>query len=335
MKTAYYPYADLLKFVCCCGVVAIHTQPHYHLPTLLRDGVDNILQLCVPIFFTVSAYLLARRLGVSDNEWEDIRKFLKRLAILFLVWAVIMSPDWLSAFIMQNPDDWGELLLTKVLTGGPHGGWFVVSLIYGTPIVYVFNKILGKAATSVLFFALAAYVPCVDEGLIPDLLKLHSMDAVVDIQFSCLIALPYIQLGFLLCQSKTFHRASACLIKAARGRRKSALLIVVSLCIPVFTPSFIRPVCSIITEFVIVALCLEETEKAAQSSVLVTLRKMSIMVFFMQFAWCSFFGFLSKHGYIACKFGPWVFLITLAACSLIAFIIVKLSQRYKILRYLY
>ncbi len=119
----YYPYLDLLKFICCIGIVAIHTRPFYYVSQLDR-GATIITDMCVPIFFIISAYFLALKLDIK-NGWKTIKKFVVRLGILYIIWIVIMLPTWFHGYMVIYQENWLALLPIKIVFwGAAHGSRF-------------------------------------------------------------------------------------------------------------------------------------------------------------------------------------------------------------------
>lgn len=51
MQKKYYPYLDLLKFVCCIGIVGIHTWPLFYAVEPLKDWYEKLCPVFVSIFF--------------------------------------------------------------------------------------------------------------------------------------------------------------------------------------------------------------------------------------------------------------------------------------------
>ena len=43
MQKKYYPYLDLLKYICCIGIVGIHTWPFYYAAEPLVNHHYNVL----------------------------------------------------------------------------------------------------------------------------------------------------------------------------------------------------------------------------------------------------------------------------------------------------
>lgn len=47
MQKKYYPYLDLLKFVCCIGIVGIHTCPLFYAVEPLKDWYEKLCPVSV------------------------------------------------------------------------------------------------------------------------------------------------------------------------------------------------------------------------------------------------------------------------------------------------
>lgn len=200
----YYPYLDLLKFVCCIGVVVIHTQPHSDLPEWGREIVEKIISLPVPLFFMLSAYLFAGKIKFAAGDGIHIKKFVKRLFILYLLWTVLLIWSWLPPFIKYFSDDWLTSLPLRLICGAPLGSWFIVSLIYGMLVVYACNKWLGKCITTFLLVGIELYFRIVQGGLLPDTLGIDYKGEIFSTALSPLVALAPIQIGLMLrlCKDK-------------------------------------------------------------------------------------------------------------------------------------
>ena len=45
MQKKYYPYLDLLKFICCIGIVGIHTWPLFYAVEPLKDWYEKLCSI--------------------------------------------------------------------------------------------------------------------------------------------------------------------------------------------------------------------------------------------------------------------------------------------------
>ena len=155
MQKKYYPYLDLLKFVCCIGIVGIHTWPLFYAVEPLKDWYEKLCPVFVSIFFVVSSMFFWQKMEFNNNDWGKLGNFCKRLLILLGCWSVLLLPHWLPKFIKHNPGDWYLWLVPKILTTGTaQGSWFIMALLYGVIICYLLNRYLNKH----FVFALCAFI---------------------------------------------------------------------------------------------------------------------------------------------------------------------------------
>lgn len=94
MQKKYYPYLDLLKFICCIGIVGIHTWPFYHAAKPLKDWFGGLCPAFVSIFFVVSSMLFWQKIEFNNNDWSKLGHFSKRVVFALasvcagvIVWA--------------------------------------------------------------------------------------------------------------------------------------------------------------------------------------------------------------------------------------------------------
>ena len=79
-KNKNYDILDLTKFILSIMIVAIHTQ-------LLLSILYPWLRLAVPLFFTISSFLLFKKININPKEESEIIKnFCRRQIKLYLFW---------------------------------------------------------------------------------------------------------------------------------------------------------------------------------------------------------------------------------------------------------
>ena len=66
MQKKYYPYLDLLKFICCIGIVGIHTWPFYYAAEPLRDWFERLCRK-----YSIWGYFLVFVLLLLDFKYSD------------------------------------------------------------------------------------------------------------------------------------------------------------------------------------------------------------------------------------------------------------------------
>lgn len=96
---------DIAKFLCAILVLIIHTDPVGSYSKAVSFGFRNVIcVVAVPFFFATSGYLLREKLGSLNTDGDQkqyIWKYLKRLAVIYLVWSAVYFPfvvvKWLRA----------------------------------------------------------------------------------------------------------------------------------------------------------------------------------------------------------------------------------------------
>lgn len=174
---AYYPYLDLLKFICCIGIVAIHVNPFFYI-NAANYYFSNIANIFIAIFFVVSSLLFWRKIKWNNSDWKTIWNFSKRLLILLVAWGIILAPHWFTLFLHTFRDHGGYNLLgaliLRLLTSGTClGSWFIVSLIFGTIIVYLLNRYFNKHIAFLIIFVIWLYHSLVRYEGMPDFLNIY------------------------------------------------------------------------------------------------------------------------------------------------------------------
>ena len=92
---------DYFKIFLCILIVLIHARPLFEgwgslslLGWLISNGVSRI---AVPCFFILSGFFFSPKL----NQWDQIKKYIKKLLIVYVTWSVIYlsflaSLGWIS-----------------------------------------------------------------------------------------------------------------------------------------------------------------------------------------------------------------------------------------------
>ena len=86
-KYTYYGL-DIFKYIAACLVVILHVV---EIEDIFATGVVYICtRFAVPFFFIASGYLFYRGLASSNVPSNYLKKYLKKLIILFIFWGVIV-----------------------------------------------------------------------------------------------------------------------------------------------------------------------------------------------------------------------------------------------------
>lgn len=147
---------DLLKIIMAILIVAAHTHlfEEYNVLATIRG---NIASIAVPTFMAISAYFFFKKIFRVPKE-EDTRpvliKTLKRLALLFFCWYILMLP--MTYFKFFSVATIKETIFAIFFSCTFNGYWFIKALIINTCIFYICRD--GKAFIICAFVSLLIYL---------------------------------------------------------------------------------------------------------------------------------------------------------------------------------
>lgn len=140
----------------------------------------------LPMFVIFSSLLFWSRIRWDEKSLGQLKHYVKRLLFLILGWSVVLLPFWLHRHITRYPDDWTLYLVPKLLLyGGCRGGYFIMSLIYGTTIIYFLHRYLGKIVPFILVCLVGIYYDLAHLELINDFIGIRVKKGILDSNFLC------------------------------------------------------------------------------------------------------------------------------------------------------
>lgn len=165
------PGFDLLKFMLALLIVAIHTDFAVAVSVnnyLMRGVIVNLQNLGVPGFFVISSFLFFRKcfakgMGESNGIWL---KFVKRLALVYLFYFILLSPVIVSNrgwFSMDFVSGISTFVMDLLLRYTYPGSWFLAALAVATTLVYFLCKRLSLWLLLGIFFLLHLYISNVEK----------------------------------------------------------------------------------------------------------------------------------------------------------------------------
>ncbi len=130
---------DICKILMAVLVVGIHTRP-FGFNDALQGVYFFATRLCVPFFFTASAYFFYLK-------QHSLLKYIKRIGILYLVWFLLFLPiNFHSLMSMSFPE-----LFVKIFLFGPgQGMWYLTASIWGMIILEFLLKIFKPKTAFVI-----------------------------------------------------------------------------------------------------------------------------------------------------------------------------------------
>jgi len=146
-----YTGIDIIKLICAFLIVFLHTFCYdFKLGYWIKDVVTSI---GVPYFFIASGFFLKKGLNQSTKRNEYIKKYLKRLLYMYLVWTVVTLPiSWWNLSIAHGNYNFFKKVIHIVrqfcFSGSLGIYWFLLALICGAFTLYLFEK---KKKLSLLF----------------------------------------------------------------------------------------------------------------------------------------------------------------------------------------
>ena len=325
---SYFKYFDVFKFACCLLIVTYHLQSSEtgDLVYWWRHARD----ISLPLFTVFSSLLFWRRVRWDEHSSSQLKHYVMRLLSLMLGWSVVLLPFWLHNFMTRHPDDWLVYLVPKLLLyGGCRGGYFIMSLIYGSVLLYVLHRYLGKVVPFVLIFIVGTYCDLVHQELISDFIGVRVKTGVIDTNFLCFRLLFYME----VCVWFIPWLAGKLSGLNARLWLGLSLVAFVALCA---VRSDLVAYFTVLCFVIIIGALLYNLRCAELPSWSVTLRNMSIVVYLLHFV-------VSEYGKLAllrfadfdlASYGPYVEYSVIIAVTLpIAYLVAKpLAQRFPLVK---
>ena len=152
------PGLDILKFIMAILIVSGHCSFLEEYPNLYNIW-SELTGIAVPIFFAISSYLFFSKVfntPVCKESNSLFFHYVKRLAILFAVWYLLMIPMTYCKF--YSVATLKETIFAIFLSCCFNGYWFIKAMLINTMIVYVFRKhLIPCIIVSLLVFLFCSY----------------------------------------------------------------------------------------------------------------------------------------------------------------------------------
>ncbi len=96
-----YNNVDILKYVCSILILLLHLRPFEAYSSGLDFFFNNIItRLCAPTFFLITGYFVAKN---ERKDPEYIKKFIKKMIPMYLVWSMLYLPAIIGTAINNVP----------------------------------------------------------------------------------------------------------------------------------------------------------------------------------------------------------------------------------------
>ena len=334
-----YKSIDLFKFIASTLVVALHTKP-FASDADLDYYFTCFCRLAVPFFFIATSFFFFRK------EKPDIKRYSKRLSILYLLWFLIELPIVYNRFFVLYDKPFAQQVLnfvrSLIFNNTWYASWFIMACILGVNIVYYLSKKIRDK--KLLLIGIIAYLFSLScsgyYGIVDSLLskKMTGFHAIVSFIFmpanSFFVALIYVVLGKIVAEQVQNGNEKSPYIFS---KKTHLAIIVMLLFIGAGEAYFIRwsalstdaiLVLPLITFFLFSWLL--QTQLSLPTSICRLLRSMSILVYILH----PIFQLLN-HSLLKIDNGMLLYCLTLTESLMLAYLIVTMSKRVTILKWLY
>lgn len=96
-----YQNLDILKYLSSILIMILHLRPFINFSDQLDLAFNNIItRICVPIFFIITGYFVAKK---EKNNENYIKDYVKKTIPLYLVWCLLYIPIIIGTIIQYLP----------------------------------------------------------------------------------------------------------------------------------------------------------------------------------------------------------------------------------------
>ena len=97
-----YQNLDILKYLSAILIMILHLRPFINFSGQLDLAFNNIItRICVPIFFIITGYFVAKK---EKNNENYIKDYVKKTIPLYLVWSLLYVPIIIGTIIQYLPN---------------------------------------------------------------------------------------------------------------------------------------------------------------------------------------------------------------------------------------
>lgn len=310
---------DIMKFIMSFLVVGIHTEP-FGFNLWLDRGFGIVTRLCVPFFFVAGAYYFFLK-------ERPLKKYIFRIGELYVIWSLIYLPFDIKSL--------GRMSISGIFkrflwTGNEHALWYLCGTLIGTCIVFLLRKFLSDKQTFAVSVALLIF-GCVVSTWSPLVSRFSGIDLTfientIGTRNGLFYAPAYISAGMCLAKGMFAKKSNRFY---AVGFAVSLLALAVESFLFVFylkTPYSVLWI-SVLPASVFLFAFVMNTETKISSGIPVFLRKMSTLIYVSH----NIFMIILSN-YLS---GMMLFICVSAWSAAFAAAVVFLSDKIKILKYLY
>lgn len=96
-----YQNLNILKYISSILIIVLHLRPFFNFSNELDLAFNNIItRICVPIFFIITGYFVAKKEKENKNY---IKEYIKKTITLYLIWSLLYIPVIIGTIIQYLP----------------------------------------------------------------------------------------------------------------------------------------------------------------------------------------------------------------------------------------
>ena len=96
-----YQNLNILKYISSILIIVLHLRPFLNFSNELDLAFNNIItRICVPIFFIITGYFVAKKEKENKNY---IKEYIKKTIPLYLIWSLLYIPVIIGTIIQYLP----------------------------------------------------------------------------------------------------------------------------------------------------------------------------------------------------------------------------------------
>lgn len=150
-----YHGIDLAKFIMAILVVTLHMNPFAKISASLDYMIaQGITRVAVPYFFVASSFLLFRKMSLDEINVQKVRKYIKHILRLYLVWSLIYLPIIIDErkgihSLHELLQKGTEIVLSTIFIGSYWQLWFLLALLIAA--IFITTLLFWKVKTRTIF----------------------------------------------------------------------------------------------------------------------------------------------------------------------------------------